>query len=84
MGKQSGIAARVYSINQPKLDEALQSSVDMILDVASKKKLADIKEQIEAKLKVLDKGKEEEGQVSTPLEEPFDKIEKLKVPDKGT
>ena len=47
-----GITTRVYSINQLKVDEACQQLAVLILDLASGEKLLNIKEQIEAHLKI--------------------------------
>lgn len=57
MVKEPGKAARVYSVNQEKLDEALQASMDFILEVASEEKLTDIKKQLDARLKANTGGK---------------------------
>jgi hypothetical protein len=47
---EKGKVARVYSINQEKLDEACQAMADLLLDFASKEKLTHIKMQIDKKL----------------------------------
>lgn len=51
MGKKKGIVVRMYSINQERLDEALQASIDFILEVTSEEKLAEFKKQLDARLK---------------------------------
>lgn len=50
MAKQTGKAVRMYSINQEKLDEAIQTWMDFILEVASTEKLLDIRRDVEARI----------------------------------
>jgi len=61
--EQKGIAVRMYSLNQKRLDEALQASMDFILEMASAGKLADIMRQIETRLIAL---KEDKMIISCP------------------
>jgi hypothetical protein len=48
---QKGIAAKVYKVNQSKVDEACGELALLILELASREKLVTIKGQIEHKLK---------------------------------